>query len=371
MKIKTITCHDVYNVGASLQAYALMKFLQMQGYDVEIINYKPDYLSHHYQLFYADNPAYRKNFLLKFIYVICKLPLKIKQQKRKKIFNQFTKEYLILTKKYESNEQLKKECPEADVYIAGSDQIWNPLFDNGRDPAFFLDFVPANKKRVSYAASFAINKMPEDNIDFAKKNLSKFDCISVRENTGLKILEQLNINKGIEVLDPVFLLEKDKWLLLTDKDKLIKENYILVYDFDNSKVIESISKKISKSKNLKIVSMFKNDYSDINFTNAGPLEFLNLINNADVVISNSFHATAFSIILEKDFYVIGRKENVNSRMIDLLKKFKLEQRFLMDEDIKFEKVNYEEVENSLNNYISQSKNYLIDSILGVNNENNN
>lgn len=358
MKIKTITCHDVYNVGASLQAYALMKYLTDKGHDVEIIDYKPDYLSHHYQIFYADNPAYRKNFFTKSIYVIAKLPKKIRMQKRKKIFDRFTKRYLRLTQRYHSNEEMKKDCPVADVYVAGSDQIWNPIFPNGKDPAFYLDFAPDTAIKASYAASFATTHFPDDYAESASKMLSKLDYISVREKSGIGVLHQLGIDRGCEVLDPVFLLSKEAWSELAGPEAILKDKYLLVYDFEQSEVIQSMAQKIAYNYGLKIVSVFKSRYADINYIDIGPLEFLNLVKYSEFVISNSFHATAFSVIFKKNFYVVGRKENVNSRMIDFLKKMGLEERYVTSNNVIPTTTDYTHVDDCFDLNTKKSKDYL-------------
>lgn len=224
--------------------------------------------------------------------------------------------------------------PLADLYIAGSDQIWNSNYNNGRDPAFYLDFGSINIKRASYAASFAINAIQEDRKPFVKNQLKKFDYISVRERTGLEILRNLGINDAFLVNDPVFLLDKEKWLHLLNhsrKYKLPCEDFILLYDFVGDERIEKFVKVLSVEKNLKIVSVNdfeKRKYADINISNAGPLEFLNLIRCASCIVSNSFHATAFSVILEREFYVFSLQGHDNStRMSDFLATIHLKERF--------------------------------------------
>lgn len=162
MKIKTITCHDVYNVGASLQAYALVTYLRKLGHDAQIIDYKPDYLSNHYPLWGLGNPAYDKP-VIRELYNLAKLPGRLKARNGKAEYDRFTAEFLPLTpRRYTSNDDLKQNPPEADVYFAGSDQIWNCFFPNGKDPAFYLDFAPAGSVRASYAASFAMDDIPEE-----------------------------------------------------------------------------------------------------------------------------------------------------------------------------------------------------------------
>ena len=156
MKIKTITCHNVYNAGASLQAYALAEYLNSIGHECQIIDYKPDYLKH-YKLFGVSNPRYNKP-VLRELYNIAKFPGRLKARfgKRKKEYDRFTEDYLPVTNEcYTSNEELKSNPPEADIFFAGSDQIWNSFFNNGKDPAFYLDFAPLGAVKASYAASFA------------------------------------------------------------------------------------------------------------------------------------------------------------------------------------------------------------------------
>lgn len=365
MKIKTITCHDVYNAGASLQAYALMTYLQKLGHEVQIINYKPDYLSNHYNLWTISNPKYEKNVILKYLYLIIKFPKRFidRQSKKKKLFDEFTKKHLNTTNEiYHSNEELKKSPPDADIYIAGSDQIWNSFFKNGRDPAFYLDFVPINKIKASYAASFATNKIVDKYKWQIIKWIQMIDYVGIRETSGVKLAKSMGITKAVQVLDPVFLLEKEEWEKLI-KESCIKKNkdsYLIVYDFDDNEDIKEICIEIAKKLNLKIFSFFSNNYADKVISNYGPIEFLSIIKNSSFVISNSFHGTAFSIIFEKPFFVINRKENLNSRMIDLLSMLDLEDRMISRlEDYKQYsfKIN---VNKKLEKQINNSKQYISD-----------
>lgn len=361
MKIKTITCHNVYNAGASLQAYALATYLQNQGHEVEIIDYKPEYLSGHYRLWGGVNNAYNKA-IVRTIYQLAKFPKRLHRRlgKRKRNYDTFTKKYLPLTEqRYMSNEDLKKNLPEADVYFAGSDQIWNTLFQNGRDPAFYLDFVPDIRVKASYAASFATEYIVEEWKNKVTTWLKNLDFISVRENSGRRILENLGFENVTTVLDPVFLLNKEQWNELTVKD-IFKEKYILVYDFDENIEMENFAKRIAKERNWKIFSVFKSRYADRCFANEGPEMFLTLIKNASFVISNSFHATAFSLIFQKEFVVFRRKEGINTRMADLVNLVGLSERVITtsNEQIGNRKIDYLQIYERLDKEIEQSKKYI-------------
>lgn len=370
MKIKTITCHDVYNSGASLQAYALMNYLQQKGNDVEIIDYKPEYLSKHYKLGAITNPKYEKNLILKITYLILKFPERILALRNKKKYDLFKDNYLKITeRRYISNEELKRNLPEADIYICGSDQIWNSKFDNGKDPAFYLDFVPKGKIKASYAASFATDSIDKELKEITKDRISKLDYVGVREISALDILDSLDIKNGVQVLDPVFLLDKFKWEKLTYEINN-NEKYIFVYDFDGNELIREIAEKIAKNKKLKIYTVFKSNYSDKVIKRMGPIDFISYIKNAEFVISNSFHGTAFSIIFEKQFAVVNRKEAINTRMRDLLSILKIENR-LISENYNFNNlindVDYKEVNKYLRERLEVSKTYL-DRVTSIKNQ---
>lgn len=328
MQIRTITCHDVYNHGASLQAYALQTYLESLGHDVRIIDYKPDYLSNHYKLWSVSNPIYDKP-LVKQAYLMAKLPGRLLALKRKKAFDQFTRQYLRLTERYHSNEELKHNPPKADVYIAGSDQIWNTLFPNGRDAAFYLDFAPKEAKKIAYAASFATRDVAKEYRPFVAQMLQNFDAISIREAISLPLLKSLGYDNGVAVCDPVFLLAKEQWNALLPKEKIC-EKYLLVYDTEGSETLRNIACEIARKKKLKIynISASSLEYADKDYWASSPVDFARLIREAEYVISNSFHACAFSLICEKNFCVVNRSEGINERMKSLLADFGIEDRLV-------------------------------------------
>ncbi|MDO7136431.1 polysaccharide pyruvyl transferase family protein [Algibacter lectus] len=367
MKIKTITCHEVYNHGASLQEYALLKHLENEGHEAETIHYKPEYLSNHFKFWRIANPRYEKNIFLKLAYLIIKFPFRYKRLKRKKSFDNFSKYYIKSTQKlYRNNEELKHDLPIADAYICGSDQIWNSFFPNGKDPAFYLDFVPSDKLKISYAASFAIDKLDLDIKEFVKEKISRINHISVRESSGKNIIQDLGILKKItNVLDPVFLIKKQDWKkLCTDLE--IKEKYIFVYDFESNPTIEKFVKDQASRKGYKIVSVNSNiKYSDYNFYLNGPSTFLSLIKNADFIVSNSFHAVAFSVIFNKQFVVFNRAEKINTRMRDFTSLLEISDVLIKGNtdlmDYKYV-IDYELLNKKLSSLIKVSKTFLTNSL---------
>lgn len=363
MRIKTITCHDVYNYGASLQAYALQTYLKKLGHDVEIIDYLPEYLSGRYKFFHIlpNSRLYKYAIKNKFFYFLCciyQIKRKYSTYGRKKAFDVFKKEYLQCTRLYKNYQELKANPPLADAYIVGSDQVWSCTSAIGKDPAFYLDFGSVSIKKYSYAASFGQSKLQPENIDFVSSQLCKFNAVSVRESTGIDILKALNI-EGINVVDPVLLLKPNEWARLVSSDKMIKEDYILVYDlYHADKQMQDAVSTLANDKGLKIVSINSRtglNYADVNISKAGPIEFLNLIYYCTYCCSNSFHATMFSVIFHKPFFVFNRHDNV-SRIKDFLDIINMQQ-CLNPESLNVV-FDYNVITNRLYKVIEKSKDYL-------------
>lgn len=359
MNIKTITCHDVYNYGASLQAYALQEYLISQGHNVEIIDYKPDYMRIHYKFWYIHEKSryYRlakKLWFVRFMLCCYFAPSKYATIGRKKNFDKFTKKHLHLTKRFNSYEELTAGAPTADAYIAGSDQIWNCNLPNGKDGGYFLQFGNENTKRIAYAASFGISEVPEENRKQMKVWLDKFDAISVREKTGVKILDTIGV-KGIEVTDPVYLLTQEQWGCLAGSQRVVKDKYILVYDLTLNDIrLKEEAERLSKKYGYKIVSVDgakKCPYAKKNISNAGPQEFVNLIKNAEFIVTNSFHATSFSVIFNRPFVTYYKSHNI-SRIADLLNNIEMEQQ--LNPAVAGYKFDWERINEKLKNMRSAS-----------------
>ena len=315
MKICTITCQNAVNHGARLQCYALVHWLQMQGHDVEVIDYRPSY-SLDARLWYWPGISIRKWVKLLLYYTTRKRNIE-----RRKYFDAFSRKYIPLTKLvYHNIDELRKNPPEADLYIAGSDQIWNTTFVNGIDPAYYLDFGSNNIRRESFAASFATKSLKPGTDCFVKEQLKKFDKITVREQSALAILDSLGL-KGTQQEDPVFLLSSTEWDKVADGSGA-GEKYLLVYDFYLGNDIKSEAQRIAKEIGLKIFSICRSNlsYADKNYVYAGPETFVSLIKHASYVVSNSFHGTAFAMIYGVPFRVIDRPDGLNIRMHDLLER---------------------------------------------------
>ena len=268
MKICTITCQNADNHGARLQCYALVRHLQKQGHEVTVIDYRPYYMRGP-RLWYWPGisiKAWAKLFL--------QMLDRQRAVRRHQCFDEFSKKYIPLTRIYYNIEELRKDPPIADLYIAGSDQIWNTTFPNGTDPGYYLDFGPKGVRRESFAASFATTEVVPSAREFVKENLKRFDKITVREQSALKILEDLGYH-GILQDDPVFLLSAEEWDEIADGTGE-GEKYVLVYDFYADEQIKKEALSIARKKDCKVYAICPMvlPYADKNFVYSGPESFV-------------------------------------------------------------------------------------------------
>lgn len=307
-KIDIITLHNVRNYGSVLQTYATQKIFEKLGLEVEVIDfYRKDQIKENViENRVRESSVFSKNVVTK---LIGGLILKNNIEKQDKIFNEFLKNRIRLTKdKYFSYEDLKKNCPDADIFCTGSDQVWNSDWNKGIEKSFFLDFINDNKKRISFAASFGKNKLDDNEIEETKKMLEKYDSISVREKSAVDIIKELGIQSVEQVLDPTLLLTKEEWENLATKKKERKK-YILVYQLNsNNKEFDTYVKGFAKYKNMNVIRISVANYQILKYGKlvvCPPVEeFLRYFVNAEYVITDSFHATGFSINLNKKFVCI-------------------------------------------------------------------
>lgn len=362
-KIEIITLQRVPNYGSVLQAYATQKVLENKGYQAEIINYFPERMTTKAMLrrIKNKNNKLKHSLMLRTIARIVILP---SYYVRFKTFNKFTNEKLRMTKKvYHSCDELKIDVPEADIYCTGSDQVWNSDWNEGIDEALFLDFVPNNKKCIAYSASFGKKELNDWEIDKTKELLKKYDNISLREKSGVEILDKLGIKGSTHVVDPTLLLDGNEWRKISSK-KFQNEKYILVYNLNRNKKIDTYAKNLSKKTGLKVKYL---SYQLHEFYKYGKMycnpqveDFLALIDNAEVVITDSFHATAFSINFNTDF-VIVYPDKFSTRLQSILELTNLEDRVTKNEnDLKIydKKIDFEKINNIMKQEIKKSWDWL-------------
>lgn len=356
MKIKVITCSRAQSYGAVLQTYATQYFFEKLGNNVEIIDYAPDFVIRSHKICYVGDEKCN-NIFLKICYI---LYTGYSRYKRNKMLNKFIDTYLHMTKfQYRTFEELCDNVPLADMYICGSDQIWNINYPNGWDKSYYLGFVK-NKPKHSIAASLALNKdsLPLKYFSFVKEQLKDFSSITVREDIAVDIIQPLVTQKVHHILDPVFLLDKEEWDILESKaeGKVMNGGYILIMPMGDGSNVFEIAKQLKSKYQLPIYnitfSLRKKSGVDRTFNSCSPSMFLRLIKNAKVMVTNSFHGTAFSIIYQRDFWSCNIP-NTSSRIESLLRSFGLEHRLALGQLEKkqlSEKIQYTEAVSSAVEY---------------------
>ena len=366
-RIKIITFHNAHNHGAMLQAYALQKKLLEYTNNVEIIDYRNKQIERQYKIF----KPIRKNFFKWCKENIDSLRYYNKKKERYTSFENFKNTKLELTNKFNSEYRLKKDYPVAEIYITGSDQVWNTDIVGRLLDAYTLNFGDEKIKRISYAASIGNSNVKEKYKEIYKEKLSRLNFISVREEEGKKALQEI-IDKSIDVvLDPVLLLTKEEWKQEIKSYTKEKEKYILAYVVEENEEHKKIVNYLSNKTGLKVIHFEKIDnYNNVikNAYTEGPLEFVNLIKNAEYVVSTSFHATAFSTIFNKKFFIVPHKKT-GSRVTNLLDKLEIRKRVYYSFE-EFKNVNYNfetdwsKVEVKLNEEREKSINWLKNAIEG-------
>lgn len=359
MIIRTITCHNVNNFGASLQARALYEYLSGLGHDVRIIDYIPIRNGCASQQTRTPLRRIMESVPLRPILKAIEYHRARRWRERYRKFEEFTAQ-LPMTKRYSSLAELRNDPPKAELYLAGSDQIWNPGMPAGNDPAYYLDFGDSSVKRASYAASFGSGHLPEKTAKLADSLLNRFDNISVRESSALAILSLMGY-EGTLVADPVFLLSDYFWHNMANGGLSVTDNYILVYAFDASPMLRRTAVRISRSTGLKILSITPHPlgrgFKDC--SNSGPLDFLSLLRGASLIITESYHALAFSVIFRKPFYAFLRHEDLNSRIIDFLSLLGLSDRIVHDDSINhISDIDYSDIDDILMSLRNNSYKYI-------------
>ena len=352
-KTGILTLSSAQNYGAVLQSFSLLKYLQLNYGETEIINFVPGFIVGRYNLIRIDDTSIYKR-IISVIKGIIKLPIPLMTRIR---FNIFRKKYCTYSKK-----KYVRSIEEDiyDQYIVGSDQVFN-LSLTRNEKTFFLPFIKDARKKATYAASLGVDCITTEQRNAYYEGLKDFDYISIREQNGVDILKEVLTDKSISCnIDPVFLNNKSFWSKIA-YDYNRKEKYVLVYSLANNAVYKSISIAKKFFPNYRIVfvtdSISKADPSVINQRGVGPQQFLGLIRDAECVITNSFHGCAFSIIFEKEFYVVPF-QGTSSRMINLLKILGLDSRLALNEDdIAMDEIDYSLVRKKIKKEVNRAKEF--------------
>lgn len=359
MKIGVLTFHWGANHGAMLQSFATAGYLQSKNAEVKVIDYYP-----------VNQELSLKNALrLSHPQVMLD---KISAYKKEKQVAPFRKK-LPLTKRYYTNQQLIDNPPDFDVLVTGSDQVWNPYFiqhgegTNKTSPVYFLNFGKEDCKKVALSVSFGCSEYPETATKIAKPLIEDFDAISVREKTGLKILENMGIDGAVITADPTSLLKKDDILELCKEIPESSSAYTAkcILRKQSDETLSVINSLISACNNKNTV-----DIEKISMEN-----WLAGIRDAKFVVTNSFHCIMMCLKLHTPFAAVtesGAKAGMNDRLFTLLDRFGLADCIVADKNADFagitsKIIDWDSVDKEMEKYADSLVKYLDSSIFGVEN----
>ena len=360
-----------YNYGGMLQAYALCSIL-------------------HFEYSYCQQTAYIRytksmpRFYKRVLHLTKKLFYKVfngmnflMSVKRKDKFYKFQELCVPHSEVYNTHNISESVAPN-DIFIVGSDQIWNPAWT---EDAYFLNFVPDHNGKIAYAASIGANEVKQDFLEHVVPYLRRFDFISVREESAKEILQPY-LDQEIKVtLDPTLLLPREEWDKIAVQPT-IPQPYIFVYLLGEKRAHRRLIKKFARTLGLKIaflphVHFHFNPadcfFADYNLYDVGPAEFVGLVKNAEIVITDSFHGCVFSIIYGRKFWALKRHkdsdpQNMNSRLYTLFRSLGLSDRLIADEDADYDaaylnkEIDYGKVEKSLDSLRKDSSDFLLNAI---------
>lgn len=370
------TIHSIDNFGSLLQTFATQTIVERLGYEATVINYLyPN--EYHFAEYRKHSP-----------YAVCKehLPMRLKlalyarigrsgDVLRKHLLFQYERKRLLKeTSLFSSIESLYRNPPKFDIYLTGSDQVWNPRYMRG-DVTYFLDFVP-DVPKVAFSASFGTTALTEAEKERMRPLLNQYCSISLREQSGVGMVREICGKEAQCTCDPTLLLSGEEWGRIFDDEPIIKGEYILCYVLTYtanpypyaSKFIKHIQKHLNK----KVVVLDEAGRYWLNpiyrsFRTYGPREIVNLFKNASFVISSSFHGAAFSVNFKKDFYSLFPKGVNDERQESLLKLIGAESRFIhvgdpLPNPSAFRIKNWKSITEKLNVYRQQSIDYLTSAL---------
>lgn len=390
-KVGIVSCYFKYNYGSMLQAYATKYILDKNQIENETISCDEN------ASFKKGKKKFYRSQIFNFSFIKSKLGmvmLKFRKKLNKKLgnniktrnkyFNEFKKEHFNLSVPYKTYDELSKSSYNYSSFIVGSDQLWLPV--NVVADYYTLNWVPDDVNKVSYSTSFGVSKVEKKYEGIYKKFLNRINHLSVREESGVKLIKDLTKLDAKLVCDPTLLLTRDDWDKIVDSKRIIDDKYILCYFLGKNKNHRKFAEKLKKLTGFKIVSLnhldeyvkYSDKFCDEAPYNIGPSEFINLIKNAEYICTDSFHGTVFSVIYNKYFFDFRRhkansKISTNSRIDTLLNIAGIESKRILtglenpNDYINLE-IDWDTVDQNIDSFRKESEEWLLASLRGDMNE---
>ena len=366
------TIHGICNFGSLLQSYATQTIVERLGYSAKIINYK---YPNEYHLA-ENNKHYPYAQFTPSLWMRLRMAIynrtvaKRVQNKKLALFRDVQGELLKQTIEYPNQDSLKKDPPKFDIYLTGSDQVWNPRYMH-RDLTYLLNFVHGVPK-VAYSASFGTTSLSTEYINVYRPLFEEYNSISLREQSGVQMIKDICGKESECTCDPTLLLSGEEWSKVFHEEPLVKGEYILCYVLTytanpypySTAFIKHIQKHLKK----KVIFLDESGMYWMNIRNKalqcyGPKEIINLFQHASFIISSSFHGAAFSVNFKKNFYSLFPKGIKDERQESLLRIIGAENRFIrigdpLPDPSTFEIKDWNSISEKLDLYRQKSINYL-------------
>lgn len=332
MKIANITRHAMTNYGSLLQAIATQNVIRFLGHECETIDYirYDEHYKTHEKTLLAFKKDWNSNPFKRFLYLCLRQPEAYYSGRK---FEKEREKLLNLSKRYSSCDELKKNKPNADIYMTGSDQVWGPVENGEYDSAYCLSFTDDTDKKIAYAASFGRTEINDNIMEYYKQYLSCYDHITVREASAVEMIKSLGLS-ATHVIDPTLLLDKNSWKQYFKPIKYKK--YVLIYQIHNGNELGEYALKVSQKMGLPLIRVSTSLH---HINRPGKLvvcptigEFLSFIDNAECLITDSFHGTAFAINFNTQFVEVLPNNKTGTRNMSILELTGLSDRILSDPD---------------------------------------
>lgn len=353
MKCSIVTIHHIHNFGSIFQAYSLYRFLEKNGYETDLIDYRPAY--------YEAGKNKIRTLIGRFLNYGA-------YSRRKQKFENFIKSYDTLSnQQFKSLSDLEQHYGESEqLFIAGGDQLWNNYHPCGNDDAYKLTFAKKAKK-LAYGTSMGRDNFAEGELFALAEKVEDFETIMLRERSGVEQLGRHSKVPLSHAIDPVGLLDVEEFKKIAKKPD-ISEPYAVMYLADSSPALDAAVEKLSKELGLKVVHICgfkKKCYCNVFEKDSGPEEILGYILHADFVLSASFHATMFSLLFNKQFATLLPGTKTNARIEDILSFVGLENRIIHtpeDTDRLMEIIDFASVNNKIDEFRAVSQQKLLNAL---------
>lgn len=327
MDIKLITRHAPSNYGSLLQSYAAARVLEGLRHQCRIIDYQP-LVEHGMRSVCAEaasKPGWKSNPLKKALYIALRWPGEVMAYKR---FEAFRHKLLPLTRRYDSADDLK--FLRADVYVTGSDQVWGPAAGKPFDDTYFLNFTVPDARRLAWAASFGRTQFSPEITEAFRDMLSRYEAITVREDAAVDTVTAMGLTPPQQVLDPTLMLDAAEWRGMCEPVKDVEKPYVLVYQLHNNNAINDYAVETARHMGISLVRVTPWIHQAARPGKAvllpTPGQFLWLIDNAAMMVTDSFHGTVFACLFHTPFVDILPVNGTSSRNMSILRILGLESR---------------------------------------------